>query len=67
MVELTIYTAQGAITYMVKKTSDDFTDILTKAIESGYVSMETVEGSTLIINPLNAAAIEIKELSDEDE
>lgn len=67
MVELTIYTAQGAITYTVKKTSDDFTDILTKAIESGYVSMETVEGSTLIINPLNAAAIEIKELSDEDE
>lgn len=67
MVELTIYTAQGAITYMVKKTADDFTNVLTKAIESGYVSVETAEGSVLIINPLNAAAIEIKERSDDEE
>ena len=67
MVELTIYTAQGAITYTVKKTADDFANVLTQAIESGYVSVETAEGSVLIINPLNAAAIEIKELSDDKE
>lgn len=67
MVEIIIYTSQGAITYTVKKTVDNFVEVLTKALESGYVSVETVEGSSLIINPLNVAAIEIRELSDEED
>jgi hypothetical protein len=67
MVELIIYTSQGAITYAVKKTVDNFVEVLTKALESGYVSVETVEGSNLVINPLNVAAIEIREISTDDE
>ena len=67
MVEIIIYTSQGAITYTVKKTVDNFVEVLTKALESGYVSVETVEDSSLVINPLNVAAIEIRELSDDDE
>lgn len=68
MVEIIIYTSQGAITYTVKKTVDNFVEVLTKALESGYVSVETVEGSSLIINPLNVAAIELRDLShDEDQ
>ena len=67
MVEIIIYTSQGAITYTVKKTVDNFLEVLTKALESGYVSVETVEGSSLVINPLNVAAIEIREISTDDE
>ena len=65
MIELTIYTAQGAIAYTIHKTSDDFTELLTAALEKGYVAVDTIEGSRLVINPLNVAAIEIKELTDE--
>ena len=67
MVEIIIYTSQGAITYTVKKTVDNFVEVLTKALESGYVSVSTLEGSSLIINPLNVAAIEIRELSNDEE
>ena len=64
MVEITIYTSQGAITYTVLKTCDNFIEALTSALEKGYVSVDTTEGSRLIINPINAAAVEIKELDD---
>ena len=66
MLELTIYTAQGAIVYTINKTSENFIEVITSALERGYVAVDTVEGSRLIINPLNVAAIEIKELSDEE-
>ena len=66
MLELTIYTAQGAIVYTINKTSENFIEVLASALERGYVAVDTVEGSRLIINPLNVAAIEIKELSDEE-
>ena len=66
MLELTIYTAQGAIVYTINKTSENFIEVLTSALERGYVAVDTVEGSRLIINPLNVVAIEIKELSDEE-
>ena len=66
MIELTIYTAQGVITYTIHKTSDDFTELLTSALEKGYVAVDTIEGSRLVINPLNAVVIEIKELSGEE-
>ena len=64
MIEITIYTAQGAIVYTINKTSDNFIEVLTSALERGYVAVDTVEGSRLIINPLNVAATELKELSD---
>ena len=64
MVEITIYTSQGAITYTVHKTVDNFVEVLSAALEKGYVTLETTEGACLIINPINAAAIEIKELDD---
>ena len=66
MIELTIYTAQGAIVYTINKTSENFIEVLTSALERGYVAVDTVEGSRLIINPLTVAALEIKELSDEE-
>lgn len=62
MVEITIYTSQGAITYTVKKTVDNFAEVLTASLETGYVSVETEDGANLIINPVCAAAIEIREL-----
>ena len=58
-VEVTVYTGQGAITYSVKAASDNFIEAFLSAIEKGIVSVETVDGATLIINPLNAAAIEV--------
>ncbi len=66
MVEVTIYTAQGVVTYTISKASDNFIEELTSALENGYVAVDTIEGSRLIINPMNAAAIELKELSSEE-
>ena len=60
--ELTIYTGQGAVTYYVKVASDKFIAAFLAAIESGIVTVETIEGATLIVNPLCAAAIEIHEV-----
>ena len=65
MTEITIYTAGGAVTYTLRDTTDDFKDKFTAALEQGTVTVETVVGSALIINPLNAAAIEIRSI-DED-
>jgi len=58
--EITIYTGQGAITYEIKATCDNFTEVLVAAIEKGIVSVETTDGSTLVINALQASAIEIR-------
>ncbi len=67
MVEITIYTSQGAITYTVKKTVDDYEKVLTSALANGNVTtVETIEGSNLTIIPLNAVAIEVKELSEKE-
>ena len=66
MTEVTIYTAGGAVTYTLRDTTDDFADDLANAIAEGNViKATTADGSLLVINPLNAAAIEIRSI-DED-
>ena len=64
MTEITIYTTAGAVTYVVRDTCDNFKEKLTAALEQGTTTVETIEGSNLIVNPLNAAAIEVKEIEE---
>lgn len=60
-VEITIYTGQGAVSYTVKATCNKFREALLAGLEKGYVTVETIEGATLFINPMSAAAIEISD------
>lgn len=66
MTEITIYTSGGSVTYILRDTTEDFADELSDALAGGsVVKAETADGSLLVINPINAAAIEIKPV-DED-
>ena len=65
MTEVTIYTGGGAVSYVLRDTTNDFVTVLSEALEKGTVTVTTAEGSTLYINPLNAAAIEIKAIKDD--
>lgn len=56
---LTVYTQNGAINYQVRASTPNFKDDLLAALERGATIVDTVDGSTLIINPLQATAIEI--------
>lgn len=60
-VELTIYTAQGALGFTVKSSGEGFKERLIEAIESGTVVLDTSEGTQLILNALNVVAVEIGE------
>ena len=62
-VELTIYTAQGALGFTVKSTGCGFKEKLIDAIDSGTVVLETSEGTQLILNALNVVAIEVSDES----
>ena len=54
---LNIHTQQGTITYTVKVPVDiDLTDLL---LSDEPVAVETEEGSTLIVQCINAVAVEI--------
>lgn len=66
MTKITIYTSGGAVDYILKDTTDNFKIELASAIESGSVRVETIEGSILFINPLNAVAIEIEDFEEDD-
>ena len=59
--EVLIYTQNGAIPYEVVETCENFAEKLAAALEQGSVMLDTIDGSKLIINPINAAAIEIRE------
>ncbi len=61
-VELIIYTIGAALSFVVKKTCDDFTDKCAEAFADGTLQVETNEGSVLVVSGINAVAIEIKEL-----
>lgn len=65
MTEITIYTSSGAVTYILRNTRDDYITALVEGLEKGTVTATTAEGSTLYINPLNAAAIEIKAIEED--
>jgi hypothetical protein len=62
--EVTIYTSGGVVSYVLRATTKDFKRDLIAALEQGTVTVETLDGSSLIINPLNAAAIEVKDSED---
>lgn len=60
-----LYTSQGVISFIVKGFSEGFERDAIAAFESGnVVTMTTAEDSTVVINPIHAAAIEIKEYNE---
>lgn len=65
MTEVTIYTGGGAVSYVLRDTTNDFVTVLSEALEKGTVTVTTAEGSTLYINPLNTAAIEIRKIEED--
>ena len=65
MTEVIIYTAEGMVSYVLRNTTKDFKKDLVAALESGTTTVETIDGSSLIINPINAAAIEVKEYKED--
>lgn len=66
-VEITIYTGQGAVSYTVKATCEKFKEAILAGFEKGFVTLETIEGSLLIINPMSAAAVEISDSEEESD
>lgn len=60
--ELIIYTANGALTFEVEATTDNFQDTLAEALEGGTVVLDTTDGSRLVLNAINVVAIEIREV-----
>lgn len=67
MTEIIIYTAGGIVSYVLRDTTKDYKRDLTAALENGTTTVETIDGSSLIINPLNAAAIEIRDHKQEED
>ncbi len=64
--EIVIYTTGGALTFDVLPTVDNFEKELSSALEEGTVIVDTVEGSQLVLNAINAVAIEIKGVCDKE-
>lgn len=58
---LTIYTQNGIIDYQVEATTPNFKDDLIAALTSGCVTVDTLDGGTLLINPMQAVAVEIND------
>ena len=65
MTEITIYTNGGAINYQLIETTANFKKDLIAALEAGSVTVDTIDGASLIINPLTAAAIEIRSIKEQ--
>lgn len=59
--ELTIYTAQGALSFVVVGNGESFVDDLIMAIDNGTVVLDTTDGTRLILSAMNVVAIEIAE------
>lgn len=57
--ELTIYTAQGALSFTIIGNGETFEDDLITAIDNGTVALDTIDGTRLILNAMNVVAIEI--------
>ena len=67
MTEIIIYTTEGMVSYVLRDTINNYNHYLTAALENGTTTVETIDGSSLIINPLNAVAIEIREHKQEED
>ena len=64
VVDIQTYTTQGAVlcnTVLVPNAVKDFPQMICDALEAGSVLLDLVVGGKLILNPLNAIAIEIGE------
>lgn len=57
--EVVAYTQNGAISFLVTATIDNFEERIAEALEQGTVILDTVEGSKLVLNAINVVAIEI--------
>lgn len=64
--ELIIYTSNGALTFEVEATTDNFQDALASALEGGTVVLDTTDESKLILNAINVVAIEVREVVDDE-
>ncbi|MDR1001688.1 MAG: hypothetical protein LBL82_00235 [Oscillospiraceae bacterium] len=59
--EIIIYTANGAYSFMVKQTAQDFASVLSAALENGTVILDMTDGGKLIFGAINVVAIEVHE------
>ena len=57
---LSIHTQQGTVAYEVQVPED--TNLATLLLDDDPLALETTEGSTLIVQPINAVAIEVAEV-----
>lgn len=57
--ELVVYTQNGAVTFQVKATADNFEDRVAEALEEGTVILELVDGGKIILCAINVVAIEV--------
>lgn len=62
--EIVVYTSNGAMSFDVVATTDDFQERLANALEEGTVMLDTVEGSKLILNAINVVAIEVNTVAE---
>lgn len=64
VVDIQTYTTQGAVlcnTVLVPEAVKDFPQMICDALEEGCALLDLVVGGKLILNPLNAVAVEIGE------
>ena len=59
--DLVIYTNTAALEFTVFVTINDFQERLAEALENGTVVLDTTDGTKLVLNAINVAAIEIHE------
>lgn len=57
--KLVVYTQNGAVTFQVKTTADNFEDRVAEALEEGTVILELVDGGKIILCAINVVAIEV--------
>lgn len=56
---VTIYTQNGALQFHLVSEQPNFDEALANAMEQGTAIVQTLEGTTLILNAINVVAIEI--------
>jgi len=61
-VTVVIYTTGGVLEFDVRVTVPNFADTLADAIDDGSVVLDMVDGNKLIINPINAVVVGVREV-----
>lgn len=57
--EIVIYTSDAALSFNIVATVENFQERLASALEEGTVVLDTIDGTKLILNAINAVAIEV--------